>query len=386
MKRGFANPESRIPNPVRILSHWRKLFWLGVTAAVIMAGDVLLTKYGPSVRAAAVETGASFSVSAGSFATESKAATFAAALDASELPILVRARPDDGRFQVLVGPYVSTDEAERAQRKLAAWGLGEARLVIDDTMRARPQQASVFGVGDAASNNIVMVAAAGMSSIVFEMRQVPKAIEARRTGTTTLDVEIGQGAGGRGQGAEGGSLEGAGVFEPLRLPDGVVLVREVSVQSDEPGSMRAHLVVPDGVESRLRLEGRRVYVDLAFPKAPWTIRRVAPAAKSPAATTVAVEPDSREQLTAAVARFSEIEPFVSSALQSPEADVLAALTHSLDDLRTMVVGLNVAHDLESDRAALLAAIAKASDAIKKAGDRSTAGLANPESRVPNPGT
>src|SRR5207247_2429907 len=120
MNRRFANPESRIPNPVRLLFHWRKLFSLCVAAAVVMAGDVVLTKYGPSARAAAVETGASFSVSSGSFVTESKAATFAAALDASGLPTLVRARPDDGRYQVLVGPYVSTDEAERAQRKLAA--------------------------------------------------------------------------------------------------------------------------------------------------------------------------------------------------------------------------------------------------------------------------
>src|SRR5437870_1525200 len=160
---------SRALNIQAQLFQWKKLFWLCVAAAVVMAGDVVLTKYGPSSRATAVETGASFSVSAGSFATDAKAATFAAVLDASGLPILVRVRPDDGRYQVLVGPYVSTEEAERAQRRLATWGLGEARLVVDDTMRARPQQASVFGVADAASNNVVMVAAAGMSSIVFEM-------------------------------------------------------------------------------------------------------------------------------------------------------------------------------------------------------------------------
>ena len=350
------------------LFRWRKLFWLGVGAAALFAADSWLVKYGPPRVMATVATAASFSVSAGSFATEAKAATFAAALDASGLPILLRVRPDDGRFQVLVGPYVSTEEAERAQRNLAAWGLGEARLVVDDTMRARPQQASVFGVGEAVSNTIVMVAAAGMSSIVFEMTEVPKEVEARRTGATTLDVDISSRQRSAGSGQEAGS------GQALSLPDGVVLVREMSAQSDEAGSMRAHLVVPDGVESRLRLEGRRVYVDLAFPKAPWTIRRATPAAKSPAATTVAVEPDSREQLTAAVARFSEIEPFVSSALQSPEADVLAALTHSLEDLRTTVERLKVAPDVERNRLALLDAITNAVDAIKKAGDHSTAGL------------
>src|SRR5258705_12892 len=102
------------------LLRWRKLFWLRVAAAALMAGDVLLTKYGPALRAGTVETGASFSVSAGSFASEAKAATFAGVLDSSGLPILVRVRPDDQRYQVLVGPYVSTDEAERAQRRLGA--------------------------------------------------------------------------------------------------------------------------------------------------------------------------------------------------------------------------------------------------------------------------
>src|SRR5215208_3924901 len=164
----FAHRTSAIPNPVRLIRHWRKLLWLSVGIVALSGIDVLLTKYGPGARIATVETGASFSVSAGSFASEARAAIFAAALDASGLPMFVRARTDDGRHQVLVGPYVSTEEAEHAQRKLAAWGLGDARLVVDDTMRTRPQEAAVFGFGEPSSNNIVMLAAPGMASIVFE--------------------------------------------------------------------------------------------------------------------------------------------------------------------------------------------------------------------------
>src|SRR5882672_8216145 len=193
------------------LARWRKLFWLGIAAAMLMGADALLIKYGPGWRAGAVETGASFSVSAGSFATEAKASTFAAVLDASGLPILVRVRPDDGRYQVLVGPYVSTEEAERAQRKLAVWGLGEARLVVDDTMRARPQEASLFGIGDSARNSVLMVAAAGTSSLVFEMNGVPKQVEARRTSATSVEVEIGQ--------VTDAARQAAGGLQPLRLPD-----------------------------------------------------------------------------------------------------------------------------------------------------------------------
>ncbi|HXD16387.1 MAG TPA: SPOR domain-containing protein [Vicinamibacterales bacterium] len=389
---------------MRILSHWRKLFWLGVTVVAVMAGDVLLTKYGPAMRAASVETGASFSVSAGSFATEAKAATFAAALDASGLPILVRVRPDDGRYQVLVGPYVSTEEAERAQRRMAAWGLGEARLVVDDTMRSNPQQAAVFGFGDSSSTSVVMVAAAGMSSIVFEMNHVPKQVETRRTGSTSMDVEIGQGAGGRGQRLDGrsphipasGSPQVAGggsqqaaagvsqqdAFESLRLPDGVSLVRGLAVQTGDGDTTRARVVVPEGVESRLRLEGRRVYIDLAFPKAPWRIEKPAPKGPGLPANEservarrvsdapervgrVVSEPPSayREQAEAIVMRFTEVEPFLLSAVQAPEPDVLAALAHSLEDVRRSLERTTAPADSQADRQTLLLAIARAQAAL-----------------------
>jgi hypothetical protein len=392
------------------LLHWRKLFWLAVSAVVVMAGDMLLVTYGPAMRASAVETGASFSVSAGSFATEAKAATFAAALDASGLPILVRVRPDDGRYQVLVGPYVSTEEAERAQRRMAAWGLGEARLVVDDTMRSNPQEASVFGFGRSEGTSVVMVAAAGMSSIVFEMSRAPKQIEARRSGSTSLDVEIGQQAAGSGQRAVGrgqsavgsrqpaggsgqsavgsgqpaaaGSAPAAGAFEPLRLPDGVSLVRELSVQTTDGDATRAHVVVPVGVESRVRLEGRRVYVDLAFPKAPWVIVKPGPEGpglprnESPRAGRVQSDPEERvgrvvsdppnvyrDQVDAIVARFTQIEPFLLSAAQAPEPDVLAALAHSLEDVRASLERTTAPADQRDDRQALLLALARAQAAL-----------------------
>src|SRR6266550_16761 len=139
------------------LFRWRKLFWLAIAVVVLLAGDTAMSTFGPPtfltalVRALidgntpVIATGASFSVPAGSFATLDRAAAFAAGLDASGLPVLVRRRPDDGRYQVLVGPYVATDEAEHAQQRLAAAGLGEARLVVDDTMRGAPQRAAMFG-------------------------------------------------------------------------------------------------------------------------------------------------------------------------------------------------------------------------------------------------
>ena len=139
-----------------LLFTWRKRFWLVTAIVVCLVGDAALWKFGPPPVATAIlqrlvagetstiATAASFSVSAGSFTTQLRAAAFAAALNSSGLPTLVRSRPEDRRFQVLVGPYVSTDEAEYAQRALAAWGLGEVRLVVDDTMRGRPERAAMF--------------------------------------------------------------------------------------------------------------------------------------------------------------------------------------------------------------------------------------------------
>jgi len=367
------------------LSRWRKLAWLGAAMLVVLTGDSLLTTLGPprfvtvilrewqKAGMTSVATAASFSVSAGSFTTPARAATFAAALDASGLPILIRVRPEDHRYQVLVGPYVSTDEAEHAQRALAAWGLGESRLVVDDTMRS-PATASVFGIGET-GNTVVMISAPGVSSIVFEMTRPPKAIEAKRTSVATIDVSVGADP---QVGASGGSDQ-ADDFETLALPDGVSLIRDLSVRNEGTSSIRAHVVVPGDVQSRLRLEGKRVYLDLAWPTAPWRIGAAGP--RGPAVQAAAVggpvlsdQPQSsREQLDAAIARVHEIEPFVTSAVAAPEPDVLAALSRSLDGVRATVQRLTLTPDAEKDRTAVLADIAQASEQMKKAGDLATAG-------------
>lgn len=377
-------PRPRVPGPTSLqerLFRWRKLFWLGVGIIVFVVGDAALLVFGPpAFFTSAIATGASFSVSAGSFATQDRAAAFAAALDASELPILVRARPDDGRYQVLVGPYVSTEEAEHAQRALAAWGLGEPRLVVDDTMRSRPQNASIFGGDDAGGDGVLIVAAAGMSSVVFEMSKAPRNVEARRTSATTLDVEIGDTA-------------GAGAGDLLTLPDGVPLVREMRVAAAATrGAMRAHLVVPEGVQSRLRLEGRRVYVDLAWPKAPWQVgsrtaratqkaRAPVPPPKAPSrdgvdasqtrANVTAIDA-YHEQLRGAVERFEEIRPFLISVVESPDPEVLAALAHTVEGIADVLASLSAPPDRVFKHQVLSAAARLAASAVAPSfdGDRS----------------
>jgi hypothetical protein len=377
MDRRFTHHGARNQRPGNVqavLAYWRKLAWLGAAAIVLLAGDSALLKFGPPAFVTAlvrawrtadvptVATGASFSVSAASFATEAKAATFAAALDASGLPILVRMRAEDSRYQVLVGPYVSTEEAEHAQRALAAWGLGESRFVVDDAMRATTR-ASIFGSGRA-SNGIVLVSAPGMSSLVFEMANRPSNVEARRTSATTIELEI-------GSARARVNWQGRPV-EALALPDGVSLIRDVAVQSDPESGLRSRVVVPADVKSRLRLEGHRVYLDLALPKAPWAIRGVPqPAVGAAPGYSGAPAPAPHDDLGDIVTRLVQVEPFIVSGADAPDSDVLAALDHALEEIRGSLEAIAVPAVREPERQALLASVVRASNAMAPSfiGDR-----------------
>jgi hypothetical protein len=262
---------------------------------------------------------------------------------------------------------VSTDEAEHAQRALAAWGLGEVRLVVDDTMRGRPQRAAMFVGGETASDGVVIVAAPGMSSVVFEMPSAPRQVEARRTSATTIDISIGQVTDGDEQSV-------------LHMPEGMLLASELTVDaSGSQDARHARLVVPEGVQSRLRLEGRRVYVDLAWPKPPWEVEGRAPrATQSTRATEKADDVpsedvkqqaddakhgDYREQLRTAVERFEQVKPFLISAIESPDTEVLGVLARTLGAVSDSLAVATPPSELAANHQSLLSSVAEASRAM-----------------------
>ncbi len=387
----FVRPD----DPQALLSRWRRRVWLATAIVVFLAGDAALWMFGPPTAAIAIlqrivagetstiATAASFSVAAGSFPTQLRAAAFAASLNSSGLPTLVRPRPEDRRFQVLVGPYVSTDEAEYAQRALAAWGLGEVRLVVDDTMRGKPQHAAMFVGGETASDGVVIVAAPGMSSVVFEMPSAPRQVEARRTSATTIDISIGQGT-------------DAGDKNVLHMPEGMLLASELTVDAaGRQDARHARLVVPADVQSRLRLEGRRVYVDLAWPKAPWEVgSRASRATPRPTGkpgdaqsedakqqfadatrqSENAKQGDYRERLRTAADRFKQVQPFLISALESPDTEVLAVLARTLGAVGDSLAVATPPSDRAANHQMLVSSIAEASKAMAPffVGDRRTA--------------
>ena len=322
------------------LVRWRRRFALSVVLFGLLAGQAAIWRWGaPRVLTGAIERltvravppldgGASLSIAGPSFATRERATTFAAVVESSGAPAFVQALAETGRFQVLVGPYVSSAEAEGAQRALATRGLANTRLLVDDSLR-HEHRASVVSRWTGRRNGqpgVLAAAAPGILAVVFEMPEAPREVMAQRSAPSTLDVDV----------QPVSDLD----EEQWSAPAGTLLLKAISLEpsGSEPGRARFRLTVPPEAQSRVRLEGRRVYVDLAWPEPPWPGRvprgeplRAGLSSSRPAADAKA-EAEDDAALRAAIDRFRQVQPFLLSAVDAPETDVLMALTHTLDDL------------------------------------------------------
>jgi hypothetical protein len=139
----------------------------------------------------------------------------------------------------------------------------------------------------------------------------------------------------------------------------------------------ARLVVPEDVQSRLRLEGRRVYVDLAWPQPPWEVggraSRATPSAPATGKPSDAQSKDAkqqsedakhgdyRERLRTAVERFKQVQPFLISALESPDTEVLAVLARTLGAVGDSLAVAMPPSDLAANHQLLLSSIAVAGE-------------------------
>ena len=159
----------------------------------------------------------------------------------------------------------------------------------------------------------------------------------------------------------------------LHMPEGMLLASELTVDAaGSPDARHARLVVPHDVQSRLRLEGRRVYVDLAWPKAPWEVGgrapRAAQSAQSTGKPTDAQSDDAkqrseaakqgayREQLRTAVERFEQVQPFLNSAIESPDTEVLAVLARTLEGVGESLTVATPPSDLAANHQLLLSSM------------------------------
>lgn len=352
-----------------------------------------------------VSTSASFNVTVGAFARDQDAEALAERLDGFGLPSFTW-RLDGSRRQVLVGPYVAIDEAERAQRTLATYGYRGTRLYVDERLRRDDGQGRDFDplrVSSLAADSptVVLVASPGRWSLVFEFDDEPRQVSAERLNETAFDVRIRPAA---------GAVDGSTQPRVWSVPQEVDLVRHVAVRTmgdGGPREVRARLTLTEAANAAVRTVGRRVYVDVSrrpapevevapMPApvaplpAPVTARAAAPAAAAPPASpapsvAAPVRPGTRQAAPAAAgrpsapdaasldayraaidpvfARFEAIQPFLRSAVASPTPEVLAALGGTFGELEQTIQAVTPPKDALASRGLLISAVQLAKGAV-----------------------
>jgi general secretion pathway protein A len=109
-----------------------------VTPAAAAAAPAGATAAGDTAGTVPLETAGGLTVTVASFRTESRARAVVARLVDEGFPAFARSRGENGPYQVIVGPYVSADEAVAAQKSLAAQGATGTEVRIETADLSRP--------------------------------------------------------------------------------------------------------------------------------------------------------------------------------------------------------------------------------------------------------
>ena len=394
----------------------RARIWASAAAVVVLALTVVWLRAGDpnavaSARPAArrivngppLVTGASFSVNVTSFSRDADARIMAGRLTKAGLPSF--AWRLNGSFRdVLVGPFVSIDEAEAAQRDVARLGYSRTRLHVDERLRGT----DVAPAGDAKVNPaVVLVAAPGRLAVAFELSEEPQQVSGRRVDSTTFAVTT----------SAGPLIEA----QEWNAPSDVQLVKHVSVAADPRGlqGLEAFVTVAENAIATVRLQGARVYVDVsraqlefdehpaapapvqaAAEPAPAPVRAAVPAVAPPARSVAVPRPSAptqaghaasavagprmgaaspgdvnqyRQAIGPVFARFEEIQPFLRSAVATPTPEVLAAISGTFAELEQTLRATDVPRTALAAHGLLVSAIQLARGAVSPTftGDRMT---------------
>ena len=355
---------------------------LGLAVTVALTGLLALHHWMPQRPdvAGTIPTGASFSLVVGRYASTPTANAVAADVLAVGLPAFTRSLK--GVRQVIVGPYVSIDEAEAAQRLLARRGFGRARMLVDESVRRMPGVEGVAlvnassrrpapsgpGIPGPAGPAFVAVAAAGRLSVVIELPSEPRHVETRRPDGTVLEVDAGP------------VMIGIAA-RAWNAPDGVDLINGVSVEMHQgPGGnvLRARVTMPALTQSNVRVVGHRVYIDFWTPQGrgdqPLRASRrvqVVEDDEDEEIQAVSSEDAYRDAIGPVVARVGEIEPFLMSAVASPTPEVLAAIGKTLGAIQEWIATIEAPEDSASAHDSLIESVRMAVQAVAPefAGDR-----------------
>jgi general secretion pathway protein A len=102
------------------------------------AGAAATVPAAAGVTTGALEIAGGLTVTVASFRTESRARAVVAQLVDQGFPAFARSQGESGPFQVIVGPYVSAEEAVAAQKALAAQGAAGTEVRIESADLSRP--------------------------------------------------------------------------------------------------------------------------------------------------------------------------------------------------------------------------------------------------------
>jgi hypothetical protein len=328
----------------------------------------------------AIATGASFSLTVASSRSAADASGMARRMAGGGTPAYVRTSAST--HHVMAGPYVSLDEVEGEQQRLARAGISGTRIFVDDSLRHAPHNApAAIAPGNPA---LVLVGAAQQTALVLEFEREPAQVTTKRGADGTVVVDI-------------GPIASAVETQEWSAPAGVTLFRQVKVEeivgAPEARHARATLLMPRSTMARPRVEGRRVYIDLAAaPPSPRSavanarrasVRKpsperlaAAPAPPSPAPASVTPAAGlagaaAGGSLRPVLARVERMVPFLQSATRTSSPDVLRALASNVQELETALRQVAATPDVADAHGALSAAIASAKRAVDAsfAGDR-----------------
>ncbi len=333
-------------------------------------------------------TGASFSVEVASFARDTDARAMATRLTRRGLAAFAW-RLDGAQRQVLVGPFVSIDEAEAARRAVARQGYSRPRLHVDERLRTADAPRSGAAGPARQYPGVVLVAAPGRLAVAFELSRDVQRVSGQRVDATTFEIIAS---------ATGPAIDA----QEWSAPSDAQLVKHVSVVSDPLGThgLTARVTVAENARASVRLEGSRIYVDVSRAQLDFDDRLAAGAGQNAravsgtstsraasssargsstggragdAASAPAEVEEYRNAIASVFARFEEIQPFLRSSVASPTPEVLAAIAGTFTELEQTLRSTTVPPSAVSVHGLMLSAVqlAKAAVAPSVYGDRVT---------------
>jgi cell division septation protein DedD len=321
-------------------------------------------------------TGASFSVTVASVDSADDANVAASRLRSIGLPSFTRRSPGKNQvYQAMVGPFASLDEAEKAQRNLGTLGYRAARIFVDESLRTTPRGEQPLVDTSAANPGVLLLGAPDRLSLVLEMQSEPRQVNSSRPDGLTLQIDA-------------GPMVAPAQPQQWSAPEGVHLLHTVSIEtlSAQGGLnyLRAKVALPEFAKGNVRTEGRRIYVDLTWPRdgedarAPRRMtviqegeRGTAPAQSASASTSATANTSTaqgeeeryREAIEPIHQRIKEVRPFYLSATQSGSPDVYAAIDQTFAALEASINSIKVPASEAGQHQLLLAATRSAREGL-----------------------